>query len=716
MVIQEVLRCVLGPVLNAENSAPSAESDATGGSDCGGFDQHGSGQGGDLASSGETSACDAESDEPDSPSRTFYARCADGHNRRCYATVAAWMADYPEHRDLHNVVNGTCFWCECPQNELGNLPHRRSDRYPLRDHNLYHMLSDANTAQSKAELVRRKVNPGFNILHYLDCVTSDLPKADLLHTMQIGMLKHLLDWLFEFLKLHKRLERFNSLWLSVPAYLDMSKPRRAYEEVSRWNGGEIKNMTRFLVAVLRNALRNPSASQRTVFDRAIECSRALVEFYFYCQYDSHDNETLNLMDNALRRFHDSKDVFLQFRAGKKLTAEGKAMRKELCEERDAELTANNLKSATVRQRIRNSWKDILLDEMQTYAEEGSDFNFPKIHLMMHFREQIQRYGSLRQWSTEIGESSQKNQIKDGFNASNKTGDYYTQMINYYLRCDAFAVRKMNRDAWSRKQTPGSTPLPSTTTSDTATSAVSPTSNAIRRPHLTFISPQQYKGQNKVTTFRSLLDGIADRDERDDFHNATHRFLRARNINIADDDLLSCAAAIFHGLEVEARDMHGRAVLQRLRCTADRTWYSGPARHDWAWLQMVQCREGQELPYKALRGRLPSRMRRLFKLHVKHAGGHSMLWLVYGQLLKAANGGMPEPASQLVRMVKPQRGGSYSVISAGNVRGAAHLIPEEPISSKQENQGWIVNSHIDLATWNEVYYMLEEELDRARRRV
>jgi hypothetical protein len=105
------------------------------------------------------------------------------------------------------------------------------------------MLSDSNTPLSIAKLKLHDVNPGFNILWYLDCVTSDLPKPDLLHTMHIGMLKHLLTWLHEFLKQHKRLEMFNNIWLSEPAYLDMTKPRCSYAEVLRWNGGEIKMMT-----------------------------------------------------------------------------------------------------------------------------------------------------------------------------------------------------------------------------------------------------------------------------------------------------------------------------------------------------------------------------------------------------------------------------------------------------------------------------------------
>jgi len=44
----------------------------------------------------------------------------------------------------------------------------------------------------------------------------------------------------------------------------------------------------------------------------------------------------------------------------------------------------------------------------------------------------------------------------------------------------------------------------------------------------------------------------------------------------------------------------------------------------------------------------------------------------------------------------------AVISGGNIVGAAYIFPEEPISSGKLNKGWIVNSHIDLVTWNKVY--------------
>lgn len=632
--------------------------------------------------------------------RNFYARCADGGYRYCYPTMAGWMADYPEHRDLHNIKNGVCYWCECPQGEMGDLS-RRKDQHPLRDHTLYRQLSERNTPESIASLKQHNVNPGFNILWYLDCVTSELPKPDLLHTMQIGMLKHLLQWLHEFLKQHKRLDKFNDIWLSVPAYLNMTKPRCAYEEVSRWNGGEIKTMTRFLVGVVRNTLRDPTPKQREAFERVVECTRSLIEFYFYAQYDSHDEETLDLMDNALCCFHDTKGVFQQFRAGKRLTAEANKRRKELCAERDTELEAHKGKSAAFRHRIQETWKSIIESEMAEYIEDGSDFNFPKIHLMQHFREQIQRFGCLKQWSTEIGESSHKRQIKDGFNASNKTGDYYSQMINFYLRCDAFTVRRVNREA----------------TNQTPTALITeelPWSSVPNR--LKFISPQLCTGKEKVNDFQGLLNVTRDDVVRNGLYTGTRRFLRSKRINIESDDLLKSTAGIYHGLEVEIGDMYGKRVTQRLRCTGEKGWYSGPARHDWVWVQMSKQTEGQELPYKALQGRMANRLIRLFKLRIVHPRGATTFWLAYVELTRPANGGMPEGASKLVRVVKPTSGERFAVISAANIVGAAHLIPEEPCSSSEENRGWVVNSHIDLATWNDVYYMLEEELTKAVRKV
>jgi len=42
--------------------------------------------------------------------RVFFAWCADGHFRCCIASPVTWIADYPEHWDLHNIKNSVCYW------------------------------------------------------------------------------------------------------------------------------------------------------------------------------------------------------------------------------------------------------------------------------------------------------------------------------------------------------------------------------------------------------------------------------------------------------------------------------------------------------------------------------------------------------------------------------------------------------------------------------
>jgi len=64
-------------------------------------------------------------------------------------------------------------------------------QHPRRDHNLYRMHSDAITKAADAKLSSRHVHRGFNVFRHIPCIVSDLPKPDLLHTMQIGMLDHL---------------------------------------------------------------------------------------------------------------------------------------------------------------------------------------------------------------------------------------------------------------------------------------------------------------------------------------------------------------------------------------------------------------------------------------------------------------------------------------------------------------------------------------------
>jgi hypothetical protein len=76
---------------------------------------------------------------------------------------------------------------------------------------------------------------------------SDLPKPDRLHTMQNGMVYHHQKRIFRLMKMHKRLDKDNAIWLSVPPYYDITPNNKSCEEASQWNGKEMKAMSRYLL-------------------------------------------------------------------------------------------------------------------------------------------------------------------------------------------------------------------------------------------------------------------------------------------------------------------------------------------------------------------------------------------------------------------------------------------------------------------------------------
>jgi len=70
-----------------------------------------------------------------------------------------------------------------------------------------------------------------------------------------------------------------------------------------------------------------------------------------------------------------------------------------------------------------------------------------------------------------------------------------------------------------------------------------------------------------------------------------------------------------------------------------------------------------------------------------------------------NSGNLDPVSNFVHVRKAPAAVALQGFSVGNIVGCANVFPEISASSKTEdgrNERWIVNCHIDLATWNDVY--------------
>jgi hypothetical protein len=215
------------------------------------------------------------------------------------------------------------------------------------------MLNDANTKAADAELSSRHVHRRFNPFRHITCIVRDIPKPSHLHTMQIGMHDHLQMWIFHFMKMHERLDKYNAIWLFMPAYHDLTPKNKSYEEVAQWNGMEMKEMSRYQLGVVTQSLQDGSPAQRSIFNRKIECTWALVEFYMYARYKSPYYSTLSYMEDALHRFHTFKDVFLLGRDSKKVKAKAYALRTELVKKRkvDKETNAENWMPSTKRREM-----------------------------------------------------------------------------------------------------------------------------------------------------------------------------------------------------------------------------------------------------------------------------------------------------------------------------------------------------------------------------
>jgi len=128
------------------------------------------------------------------------------------------------------------------------------------------------------------INLGQNVLHRLHRVSApDLHTPDMLHTVYLGLFKHMMDWIQAFLKKHGQLQAFDDVWKALPRYPGFLVPKKAYREVPQWQGQEIRNLGHCIFAVLTVALRQPQSSQVIPCKHALGCVRALINFSMMAQ-------------------------------------------------------------------------------------------------------------------------------------------------------------------------------------------------------------------------------------------------------------------------------------------------------------------------------------------------------------------------------------------------------------------------------------------------
>ena len=182
----------------------------------------------------------------------------------------------------------------------------------------------------------------------------------------------------------------------------------------------MRNLVRWISAVLASASRNLDSSQYHNYKSPLKCVSALVDLSLVAQYRSNTPDILVYMERYLQIFHRTKDIFLEYRTSKARRAEPNCQDRDLRELR-ANQPANKARHNTAAKRRRLVDQERLerANEQAHLIWRENDFNFIKMHYLSHFASCVGHFGSISMYSTEIGELAHEKQIKDGYRRSNK---------------------------------------------------------------------------------------------------------------------------------------------------------------------------------------------------------------------------------------------------------------------------------------------------------
>lgn len=570
-------------------------------------------------------------------------------------------------------------------------------QFPRRDHETYQRKIESYNRTKDLSKITDLVAVGlkaiFNGLWTLPRIQlSEIHKPDLLHNVYLGLLKNLLDWVTAFLKQHERLDRFDDIWRSMPPYPGFAPPRKAFREVSQWQGKEMRMFGRIVLPAMAVALREPSPAQRGPFNRALECVRNLVDFHLMAQYRSHTTETLGFLDDYLKHFHDNKDVFLEFRQSKTSKRKAETQDKWLREQYAKEDVSQRMRLGTKskRQRLDVARKEERDTRRVEIMERDSHFNYPKMHLTTHFHEHILRFGNLPIYSTEIGESSHRAQIKEGYYHSNRN-NYVHQILGYYGRHQALHMRQENLRVFLHDS--------ETNDDDLRPILGTPARAKHQEPSLRHLRARQ-RDCHTVGEIQLRLTQLNRELDLCKLLIAYSRMSLPAEQQLPKDNskqLLGLPAELFNQLEipVPAFNEPNEHEIHHIRC-ADSFRHQG-RRHDWAWIKA-----GDENQLGALRGRLPGQVECLFKIR-DPSSGYSHRLAVARFLRPGPDGGSLDPHHGLVKVHRGRGkpGSDFAVINISSICGMAHILPVLPLKG-EESETWLVNNRIDLATFNKIY--------------
>ena len=297
-----------------------------------------------------------------------------------------FVGDYPEQALMTCTYFGRCPKCTVPPGHLGE-----DETFPRRIHSsILDTFDLADDDVHAFHLACREAgikpihHPFWETLPLTDVFLSVTP--DILHQMLQGMVKYLVSWLIEIFGA----TAIDARCRAIPPNHNIMPFRKGISTLSRVSGHEHKKMCSILLGLVID-LPVPGGQNPVRIIRAV---RALIDFLYLAQYESHTSDTISELQDSLTRFHANKDVFIDL-------------------------------------------------------EIREDFNLPKLHSLSHYASSIRLFGSTDNYNTEQSERLHIDLAKDAYRSTNHK-DEYVQMTKWLERREKLQQQSAFID-WQRAQ-------------------------------------------------------------------------------------------------------------------------------------------------------------------------------------------------------------------------------------------------------------------------
>ncbi|KAI9430193.1 hypothetical protein H4582DRAFT_2113924 [Lactarius indigo] len=190
---------------------------------------------------------------------------------------------------------------------------------------------------------------------------------DILHQIYQGVIKHIVGWIIKVIGPEEVDMRCHHL----PPNHNLCSFTKGISSLSHITGQEHDQMCRILLTLIMDTPLAEGSS------KLVWAVWALMDFAFLAQYPVHTGKTLELLEDALSRFHDNKEVFVDL---------------GICDH----------------------------------------FNLPKLHFASHYVDLIKLYGTTDNFNTKYTEHLHIDLAKEAYAATNSK-DEFSQMTTW-LEC------------------------------------------------------------------------------------------------------------------------------------------------------------------------------------------------------------------------------------------------------------------------------------------